>query len=358
MAARWKAHTRPPSVEDFTRRFPDDHACAEALARHRWPNRFVCPHCGEDGWRLETKAWTWQCRGCSKQTSVTSGTIMHGSKVPLRKWFLAAHLVVTHSNGISALQLWPAIGVGSYKTAWLMLHKLRRAMVDPQREPLTGTVEVDETAIPYRTADEPVAGGRGRSHTGKIPVICAVEILNTERDGQPTTMPGRVRLAPIRDFSQRTLHGFINRTVAPRSVVTTDGLPSYGGLENHEHSPVVVGEMAAHVLLPWVHRVFSQMKRWGFGVYHGLRPHHLQAYLDEFTFRWNRRWSRRSSLDSLLGIVAVSEPQTYERIIGRQPRRKRRALGIIGPPTNTQRGGQYRTNQRVRFVQRQIRTSG
>lgn len=335
MPARWNRNTLPPSVDAFVQRFPNNDACAEALARHRWPDGFICPHCGEGGWRLETKAWTWQCRECGKQTSVTAGTVMHRSKVPLRKWFLAAHLVVTHSNGISALQLWPAIGVGSYKTAWLMLHKLRRAMVDPNRDPLAGTVEIDETSLPFRTAEEPVAGGQGRSHIGKMPVICAVETIDIERNGVATTMPGRIRMARIRDFSQRTLHGFIRSHVTGGSTVVTDGLPSYQGLHEHEHSPVVVGDMAAHVVLPWVHRVFAQMKRWAFGVYHGLRPQHLDAYLNEFTFRWNRRWSRRRSLESLLDIVAVTEPHPYERIIGRPSRRTLRARGVVGPPINS-----------------------
>lgn len=110
MPAYWNKDTRPPSVADFDARFPDEEACAEALARHRWPDGFVCPECDGEGWRLRSKRFTWECRACGKQTSVTAGTVMHRSKIPLRKWFLAAHLVVTHSNGISALQLWPAVG--------------------------------------------------------------------------------------------------------------------------------------------------------------------------------------------------------------------------------------------------------
>jgi len=356
MSARWSKKSRPPSVEEFTRRFPDDHTCAAALAEHRWPDGFVCPHCRNGGWRLETKVWTWQCRSCGRQTSVTAGTVMHRSKVPLRKWFLAAHLVVTHSNGISALQLQPAVGVGSYKTAWLMLHKLRRAMVHPHREPLAGLVEVDETTLPYRTAQEPVAGGRGRSHVGKMPVICAVEVLEVERRGRPTTMPGRVRLEPISRYSRPQLHRFINANVDAGATVRTDALRSYRGLQNHEHEQVVVEGMPAHIAMPWVHRVFSQLKRWAFGVYHGLRPHHLQAYLNEFTFRWNRRWSRRSSLNSLLDIVAVSSPQTYEDVIGRPPRRKQLHGHIGGPKAYAPREVRRQSERRTPFSSKQFRT--
>jgi hypothetical protein len=152
---RWK-HDRPPSLQQFMATFPDDAACAEWLAHHRWPDGFTCPACcGLKGWKLEAKPWTWECAECGRQTSVTAGTMMHRTHLQLRTWFLAAHLVAMHSNGISALQLQAKLGIGSYKTAWLLLHKLRRAMVDPEREPLEGMVEVDESSIAYRTKDDP-----------------------------------------------------------------------------------------------------------------------------------------------------------------------------------------------------------
>lgn len=160
---RWK-NDRPPSLEQFQTMFPDDWSCAAYLAKNRWPDGFVCPDCGcRKGWKLRGKPWVRECSGelatedgelvrCRKQTSVIAGTIMHKTHLPLRTWFLAAHLVATHSNGISALQLQGKLGIGSYKTAWLLLRKLRRAMVDPNREPLGGegeVVQVDETdAVP------------------------------------------------------------------------------------------------------------------------------------------------------------------------------------------------------------------
>lgn len=137
--------------------FSDDNACAEWLVQRRWPNGFECRHCqSKRAWKLEIKAWTWECSECGKQTSVTAGTIMHRTHLPLRTWFLAAHLISTHSNGISALQLQAKLGIGSYKSAWLLLHKLRRAMVDPERDPLEGMIEVDETSIIYRTKEDPM----------------------------------------------------------------------------------------------------------------------------------------------------------------------------------------------------------
>src|SRR6516162_7313483 len=140
----------PRSLLEFQQRFGDEAACAQYLATARWPDGFVCPSCGGGkAWPLETKAWTYECAGCRRQTSVTAGTIMHHSKLPLTAWFWATYLMATHSNGISALQLQSQLGLGSYRTAWMLCAKLRRAMVDPQREPLSGVVEADETIIPF-----------------------------------------------------------------------------------------------------------------------------------------------------------------------------------------------------------------
>ena len=150
----------PRSLPEFQRRFPDETACVEYLAAARWQDGFQCPACGgTKAWRLSTKPFTWECAGCGRQTSVTAGTVMHGSKLELTVWFWAAYLMATHSNGISATQLQQQLGLGSYKTAWLLCAKLRRAMVDPDRNPLAGLVEADETTFPFRTKQDPVAGG-------------------------------------------------------------------------------------------------------------------------------------------------------------------------------------------------------
>src|SRR5512134_1086701 len=239
--------------------------------------------------------------------SVTAGTIMHGSKLPLTAWFWASYLMATHSNGISALQLRNQLGLGSYKSAWLLCAKLRRAMVAPGRSALAGVAEVDETEIPLRTKDEPVAGGDGRSHEGKMLVAAAVEVA--------AGAPGRIRLAEIPDFSAPSLHGFIAANVAPGTTIRTDGWSGYPGAPDIVHDPHVIGPMAAHVVLPWVHRVFSNLKTWALGVYHGLRKKHLQAYLDEFVFRFNRRRTRHAAFRSLLGIGIALKPTTYNMLI-------------------------------------------
>jgi hypothetical protein len=298
----------PRSLIEFQRRFPDERACAAYLAQVRWPDGFRCPACGHaKGWELSAKAFTWECAGCGRQTSVTAGTVMHASKLPLTVWFWAAYLMATHSNGIAALQLQAQLGLGSYKSAWLLCAKLRRAMVAPGRSPLAGLVEIDETAIPLRRKDEAPAGGQGRSRQGKMLVAGGVEV----HDGGP----GRVRLATIADFSARSLHAFVEANVAPGATARTDGWSGYRGSPGVTHDPHVIGPMAAHIVLPWTHRVFANLKAWALGVYHGLRQPHLQSYLDEFTFRFNRRRTRHAAFRSLLGIAVARMPTTYNMLI-------------------------------------------
>ena len=297
----------PRSLLEVQRRFPDDAACAAYLAAARWSEGFVCPECGGPrACLLVTKKHTYQCSACHRQTAVTAGTVMHGSKLSLTVWFWAASLMATHSNGISARQLWRQLGLGSYKSAWLLCAKLRRAMVDPARDPLSGLIEVDETQISYRTRDDPPAGG-GRRGAGKLQVAAAVEV---EGKG-----PGRVRLAVIRDASATTLRAFLTVSVAPGATLKTDGWSGYPGAPGVTHDPHVVGPMAAHIVLPWVHRIFSNLKTWALGVYHGLRQDHLQAYLDEFVFRFNRRRTPHAAFRTLLGIGVALKPATYKMLI-------------------------------------------
>ena len=300
----------PRSLIEFQQRFPDEAACVEYLFKARWPDGFVCPGCGTGrAWALQTKPWTWECTGCHRQTSVTAGTIMHHSKLPLTIWFWAAYLMATHSNGISALQLQHQLALGSYKTAWLLCAKLRASMVAPERNPLDGLVEVDDTEIACRSKNDPPTGGRGRSHQGKILVVGAVEV----HDGGAG--PGRIRLQEVPDYSAASLHPFLATNLAPGATAKTDGWSGYPGAPGVHHDPHTVGKMAAHIVLPWTHRVFSNLKTWALGVYHGLRREHLQSYLDEFVFRFNRRHHRHASFRALLGIAAGHAPFTYKMLV-------------------------------------------
>ena len=311
MASRWN-YDRPMSRAAFEARFPDEASCARHLAARRWPDGFVCPACGHDrGWELKRRRASWECAARGKETSVTVGTIMHRRHLPLKTWFMAVHIVTSHSNGISALQLQAQLGLGSYKSAWLLLHKLRRAMVDPDRSLLEDLIEIDEATLPFRTAKDPATGGQGRSPQGKMRIAGAVEL-------SPEGEPRRIRLAPIGDFSARSLRAFVAGTSAPGARVITDGWSGYCGLPDHDHQPKVVGATPAHLVLTWIHRVFSNLKRWALGTFHGLRRAHLRRYLDEFVFRWNRRRHTATAFDTLLGIGTRLRPADYRDIVGQR----------------------------------------
>ena len=257
------------------------------------------------------KRGLWLCRSCRRQVSVTAGTIFQDSHLPLTTWFRAMWHVASQKNGVSALGVQRVLGLGSYQTAWAWLHKLRRAMVRPGREPLTGTVEVDEA---YWGAEE--AGVVGRLTEDKALVIVAAECKGPRKIG-------RIRLAPIPDLKRVTLHGFIAANVAPGSVVVTDGLRAYGKLAGYDHRPVlVVGGPRPTKDLPHVHTVISLAKRWLMGTHHGSISHkHLGYYLEEFTFRFNRRSSAsRGKLFYRLAQQAVQiEPHPYKKLIDHNP---------------------------------------
>jgi transposase-like protein len=274
-------------VEDYPRtlmelegRFADDSSCRSYLFALRWPTGFVCPRCGgRAAWCMNRGLWL--CGGCRHQASVTAGTIFQDSHLPLTTWFRAMWYVTSQKNGASALGLQRVLGLGSYKTAWAMLHKLRRAMVRPGRDGLTGVVEVDETYW----------GGREEGVVGRQTQDKALIAIAAEENGKGI---GRVRLRRIPDASRQSLHGFIWQSVEPGSTVRTDGLRAYLGLEGYLHDRRVqrLDPEVADKLMPRVHRVASLLKRWLLGTHQGAIGHdYLDYYLDEFTFRFNRRKS-------------------------------------------------------------------
>ena len=334
---------RARSLAEFQKSFSDEKSCAAFLFKRRWPDGFVCPGCGKRrAVGLKSRPRLHECLDCGRQTSVTAGTTMHRSKLPLTAWFWAAHLMTTHSNGMSALQLEDQLGV-TYKTAWLLTQKLRRSMVDPNREPLEGVVEVDQAEIPFREGDAFFEPG----NAGKILVIGAVEVIDrASNQAKPRrkhakyldTRSGRLRLAMIADNSAASIAAFVRANVKPGTTLLTDGHASYPGLSGYRHDPRVVGTMAGHVVLPWSHRAFSLLKRWALGTYHGLRRKHVDTYLNEFVFRYNRRFYRQVSFEALLGLATHHEPTGYWDIIKRDNPRKGtarphapRLLHIDGP---------------------------
>jgi transposase-like protein len=300
----------PKTLLEMERRFTTETACREYLAKLRWPTGFICPVCkGKGGWVDRRHRWT--CQGCRRQSTVTVGTIFEGTHLPLPVWFRAVWLVTSQKSGASALGLQRVLGLGSYETAWSCLHKLRRAMVRPGRDRLTGVVEVDEAFIGG------VSSGTGRDGLGKALVVIAAE-----EDGAGI---GRIRLGRVADGSTPSLHGFIQHTVAPGSTVHTDGWAPYQGLERLGYAHTITrlkgkGKEAAVELLPRVHRVASLLKRWLLGTHQGaVGPTHLDYYLDEFTFRFNRRRSasRGKLFFRLLEQAVQVAPVTYGDIVGK-----------------------------------------
>ncbi|HID07808.1 MAG TPA: IS1595 family transposase [Armatimonadetes bacterium] len=309
----------PTSLFEFFLMFPNEDACAQYYYDLRWPDGFRCtnPECNHDeAWKLETKPWTFECKKCHRQTSLKSQTIMHGSKLSFTKWLLATWLMTSHSNGMSALQLQKQLGLGSYKTAWLLEAKLRRAMVDPDRKPLNGLVEADESSIPFHRKTEPQTGGQGRSHQGKMLIAGACEAIRApEIYKNKKWITGRIRISKINGYGAVDLHPFIEQNIEPGSTGKTDGHKPYASAPNIKHEPHVIGDGLAHEILQLVHLMFANLKEWAKGTYHGLRPRHLQSYLDEYVFRSNRRHNRPSGFRTLLRIATGCDPVTYKMLI-------------------------------------------
>lgn len=309
----------PTSLGDFQAWFRSDADCLDYLEWLRWPDGFVCPMCGDRrSWRLGDGRF--MCSACGERGSVTAGTIFDRTRTPLTVWFTACWLLATSKDGISALSVQRTLRIGSYQTAWAMLHRLRSVLVRPGRDRLTGTVEVDET---YIGGEEPgLRGGRARGK--KTLVGIAVEV-------QEPKGFGRCRMRPLADASSESLHGFVKDHVEASAKVITDGWRGYRGLATlgYVHDPRNLAAVRAAGedpgdLLPAVHRVASLAKRWLLGTHQGSADEaHLASYLNEFVFRFNRRHSRSRGMVfyRLLELTVTHAPVRYQDIIAtRRPR--------------------------------------
>lgn len=310
----------PRSVGEFQAWFRTDADCLDYLGWLRWPGGFICPSCGHAaGWRLGDGRY--ECAACHGRASVTAGTIFDRTRTPLTVWFTACWLFATQKDGISALSLQRSLEIGSYQTAWAMLGRLRSVLVRPGRDQLSGTVEADETYIGGEEAG--LAGGRARGK--KVLTGIAVEV------SEPKGI-GRCRMQILADGSAESLHPFVTAAVAPGTTVITDGWQGYAGIGNLGYAHERRSQRAARArgedpgkLLPAVHRVASLAKRWLLSTHQGsVDEAHLQSYLDEFTFRFNRRRSRSRGLVfyRVLELAADHDPVRYRDIIaGKRPRK-------------------------------------
>lgn len=271
------------NVIEFQDAFPTDEACFEYLRLIKWQNGFECPNCNHDKyWKLKPNIL--RCQKCKKKISITAGTIFQDLRKPMRLMFQAMWYVVCQKQGVSALGLQKILGLGSYQTAWVWLHKLRTAMVRPGRDKLSGLVEVDETLVGGSRS-----GKRGRGAEGKELILVAVE-------DKGKAGIGRVRFKHIPNASKKTLTKAIKELIEPGSTIRTDGWKSYRGLEKKGYKHIVSSHRELELgedPTPLVHRLSSLLKRWLLGTHHGGQQFsHIEYYLDEFTFRFNRRKSR------------------------------------------------------------------
>lgn len=337
----------PGSIGDFQAWFSMDADCLDYLEWLRWPDGFVCPDCGHrGGWRMGDGRF--RCEACDSRTSVTAGTIFDRTRTPLTVWFTACWLFATAKDGVSAMNLKRVLEIGSYQTAWAMLHRLRSVLVRPGRDRLAGRVEVDETFI---GGEEPGLSG-GRAKGKKVLTGVAVEVR------EPRGI-GRCRMAPLADASSESLHAFVKDHVEPGATVITDAWAGYRGLAElgyvHEHRSQRAAKARGedtNTLLPAVHRVASLTKRWLLGTHQGaVEEAHLPSYLNEFVFRFNRRTSRSRGMVfyRVLELAVAHGPVRYhDLIMSRRPRnRPPRPPGRYGQPPSLERPPANRPWRRI-----------
>ena len=305
----------PKTLRQFQSNFATEEACEGYLAACRWPEGFVCPRCGDRRAYDLVNQRRWQCAGCRHQVSLTAGTVLHRTKIPLTHWFWAAYLMTTDKRGVSALLVQRQLGLSCYETAWMLLHKLRRAMVNLAREPLYGEVEVDETWIGGEQA-----GLRGsRQLKGQRAALVLVAV---EKRGRGW---GRLRMKVIQDFKGKTITSFLNQNISPGSTIYTDGLKSFAGLTNAGFKHIARTQplrselrKGAKSAVPLADRAIGNLQQWLIGTYHGVSKPQLQVYLDEFVFRHNRRKTPAAAFQTLLGLGTGRKSTMYAQIRGAQ----------------------------------------
>lgn len=316
----------PTSLPEFQRMFPDDAACARYLEAIRWRDGFACPKCGNTAppFRFANRVNVLRCKGCEKDTSLTAGTVMERTHTPLSTWFWAAFLIASLTPGMSAVQLQRQLGLTRYETAFQILHKLRSGMaITSGRIGSRTHVEIDETWVGGRTR------GEGRGVHDQVCVVGAVEVK--QRVTQPERedgkgkhrrggrYAGRLRLAVVPDRKAGTLCPWVESNVDPSTeMVVTDAWQGYASLASRGYQHLAVAERGepnvTEDYLPIIHLIFSNLKAWLNGVHHGVSPDHLQAYLNEFVFRFNRRFYPFNAFRSLLGLSVASESPTYAEL--------------------------------------------
>jgi len=301
-------HYEQISFFEFQKQYSTEDACREKLFKMRWPGGFICPHCGNTTYYYHSVRHLYQCTVCEYQVSVTAGTALHKTKMPLVKWFWAMYLICSDKRGISALELSKKLEL-RYETAWTMTHKIRKAMQDRDSQyNLLGVIEIDETFI-GSSSEGADKKGRGSE---KIPVVVSVSTTGNKMLF--------AKMQVVESVNKEEIDKIISMTIPKGETIKTDGLNVYKSLRNqgYQHERIIISGsgMKAHELLKWVHIIAGNAKAWINGTFHGIDRKHLQSYLDEFCYRLNRRFHENELLDRVITACANSSGITYAELYG------------------------------------------
>ena len=314
----------PKTYLDFQRMFPDEMSCIMYFENMRWPKGFVCERClvNSDPYRFTARPKVLKCRSCLQDTSITAGTVMHRSKTSIHIWFWAAYLISAQTPGVSALELQKRLGIKRYETAFQLLHKLRAIMVRPDRDKIgeEWPLELDIVFIGGKTK----SGIQGK--TDQIPVIISVEIRKKESRCLKTNkliwraQAGRTRIQTLPDKSSSSVDAFVKECIYPGAVISSDGGTEFTNLRSlgfdHRPEAMLGNKDKMDSYLPMISRVTANLKTWIDGIFHGVGKHHMQTYLNEFMFRFNRRFYRDVSFRNLLGLGTQHSGVSYKEIYG------------------------------------------
>ncbi len=296
------------SFFEFQRKYNTEEACRDKLFHIRWQDGYVCPRCGNTTYYFHSTRKLYQCKECKYQASVTSGTIMHKTRIPLVKWFWAIYLIISDKRGISALELSKKLEL-RYATAWEILHKIRKAMKDRDSQyKLLGVIEMDETFI-----GSPSEGNENKGRgSEKVPVVVSV---STNDDKMLFA-----KMQVVESVNMKEIEKIIQESITKGETIKTDGLQAYKIVEKleytHDRQIIAGSEKKAHELLKWVHIIAGNAKAWIGGTFHGIDKKHLQSYLDEFCYRLNRRFFENQLFDRLLNASVLSKGITYAELTG------------------------------------------
>ncbi|RZB31512.1 MAG: hypothetical protein SRB2_04481 [Desulfobacteraceae bacterium Eth-SRB2] len=308
------------SLIDFQRSFSDNESCAQHLVEQRWPDGFICPRCGhQEAWYL-SKRRLFDCRSCRHQTSITAGTIFHKTRVPLLKWYWLIYHMAMDKVGVSIFEMQRLLGIGCYETAWMMAHKVRKAMATRDEQySLAGLVEMDESFF------GPVGTKQGRGSERKSVVLCAVSIY---RNYKGEEKPGFAHMRIVNDASAETIEDFLERLGCGKKTqegkqlletIRSDGWRSYERAaknKNLSHCRIVLRDpKAAGRLMPWIHRIIANTKNVIRGAHRGVSEKHLQSYLSEIAYRFNRRFWEKELFDRLIHACVSAETITYDKLV-------------------------------------------